>query len=140
MVTRVLLDTDIGSDVDDLVALALILCSPELRLAITKEHATSTASNVRASSVSTRTAWWMAWSIITRKRVVAGIADPGRRSHRLRLQLRNRFANILHRHICRDARSADLRDHHKTDFAAFELLIELQRFEDFFARDIFQLR
>ncbi len=32
MVTRVLLDTDIGSDVDDCVALALILCSPELRL------------------------------------------------------------------------------------------------------------
>jgi purine nucleosidase len=32
MVTRVLLDTDIASDVDDCVALALILCSPEFKL------------------------------------------------------------------------------------------------------------
>ncbi len=33
MPTRVILDTDIGSDVDDCLALALILCSPELQLA-----------------------------------------------------------------------------------------------------------
>lgn len=32
MPTRVILDTDIGTDVDDCLALALILCSPELRL------------------------------------------------------------------------------------------------------------
>ncbi len=31
--TKVILDTDIGTDVDDAVALALILCSPELELA-----------------------------------------------------------------------------------------------------------
>src|SRR5437764_10206050 len=107
------------------------MCSHEFGPAITKEHATSMASNVRASSANTPTASQTGWSNIIRKLVIAAIVDPGRRSQRLRLQLRNRFANILHRHICRDARSADLRDHHKTDFAAFELLIELQRFEDF---------
>ncbi|MDP9380673.1 MAG: nucleoside hydrolase [Chloroflexota bacterium] len=32
MPTRVILDTDIGSDVDDILALSLILCSPELKL------------------------------------------------------------------------------------------------------------
>ena len=32
MATRVILDTDIGTDVDDVLALALLLCSPELEL------------------------------------------------------------------------------------------------------------
>ena len=32
MVTRVILDTDIGTDVDDVLALGLILASPELKL------------------------------------------------------------------------------------------------------------
>ncbi len=32
MATRIILDTDIGSDVDDFLALALVLCSPELEL------------------------------------------------------------------------------------------------------------
>ena len=29
---RIIFDTDIGTDVDDALALALVLCSPELRL------------------------------------------------------------------------------------------------------------
>jgi purine nucleosidase len=32
MITRIILDTDIGTDVDDCLALGLILCSPELKL------------------------------------------------------------------------------------------------------------
>jgi purine nucleosidase len=33
LTTRVILDTDIGTDVDDILALALVLCAPELELA-----------------------------------------------------------------------------------------------------------
>ncbi|MBE3039729.1 MAG: nucleoside hydrolase, partial [Chloroflexi bacterium] len=43
MPTRVILDTDIGTDVDDILALGLILASPELKL----EGITCVYGNVR---------------------------------------------------------------------------------------------
>src|SRR5438046_10592328 len=52
------------------------------------------------------------------------------------LQVFNRFANILERYVGYEMRSANPGRHNKSDFSAFELFIELQLVEDFFAREI----
>ena len=52
----------------------------------------------------------------------------------------NRFANIVERYVVCEMRSADPRRHNESDFSAFEFFVELQRFEDFFAREIFRQR
>ncbi len=53
------------------------------------------------------------------------------------LQFFHRFANIVERHVVCEMRSAELRRHNESDFSAFEFFVELQRVEDFFAREIF---
>src|SRR5205814_4930378 len=57
-------------------------------------------------------------------------------SDALALQVFNRFANILERHVGYEMRSANPGRHNKSDFSAFEFFIELQCVEDFFAREI----
>ena len=68
-------------------------------------------------------------------RVVAGIVDPGRRSQRLRLQFTNRFADIVHCDVGRDSRRTNVRRDNKSNFSGFEFLVELQRVDDFLARN-----
>ena len=56
------------------------------------------------------------------------------------LQLFHRFANIVERYIVCEMRSADPRRHNESNFSVLEFFIELQRVEDFFARETFRQR